>query len=48
MTESKTAKITVKAATVTLIDYHMKKVERLGESEEGRSREASTGEGVRK
>jgi len=48
MTKSKTAKITVKAASVTLIDYHM---ERAGEAEGGKEvkiHEASTGEGVRK
>jgi len=48
MTKSKTAKITVKAASVTLIDYHMKKSGEVGADKEARNHETSTGEGVRK
>ena len=48
MTESTTMKITVKATSVTLIDYHMRKAEGGGKSKEARSHETSTGEGVRK
>ena len=48
MTESKTAKITVKAPSVTLIDYHMGKAGEVGAGKEARIHEAPTREGVRK
>ena len=48
MTKSKTAKITVKAASVTLIDYHMSKSGEIEASREERGHEASTGERVLK
>ena len=48
MTKSKTAKITVKAASVTLIDYHMSKSGEIEASGEVRRHEASAGERVLK
>ena len=48
MTKSKTAKITVRAASVTLIDYHMGKSGEIEAGREVRRHEASAGERVLK
>ena len=48
MTKSKTTKITVRAASVTLTDFHIKRSEGAGVGEKVSRHEASAGEGVQR
>jgi len=46
MAKSKTAKITVKAVSVVLTDFHIKKKEEAGATKEVREHETPSGERV--